>query len=355
MNLTLANPLALLLLPLALWLVWRRRSRAALPLPLAPDEPEPPRSWRARLLWVPTGLRLLALTCAVLALARPQGERTEMREEAEGIAIQMVVDLSTSMLADLEFRDGQTTRLEAARTVLRDFILGNDGGLTGREGDLIGLVTFARYAEVLSPLTLNHRAVAEIARHLDVPSHPNEDGTAYGDAIALAAAHLQRLDRPGANPSALTNGEPTGDDEPGRIIILLTDGENNAGRHLPSEAAAIAKAWGIRIYTIALGFDVRVEYATDAEGNRVIVPRRPTGPERVLREIAEMTGGIHRHANDFESLESVYAEIDRLERRPVRTVAVRQTAEWFGPFALVALIALVAEAILRATWLRMFP
>lgn len=352
---TIASPIALLLLPVVAWLVWWRRRGRLLPLPAAPGDPQPRRSLRVRLLWLPAALRALALVLAVLALARPQGQRTEWREEAEGIAIQMVVDLSSSMLAELDFRDGRATRLDAARTVLREFILGNESTLDGRGGDLIGLVTFARYADTLSPLTLNHRAVAEIASHLDVHSHPNEDGTAYGDAIALAAAHL-RLHEPAGDGAERAPGlDDSAIDADSRIIILLTDGENNAGRYLPSEAAAIAAEWGIRIYTIALGFDTRVQYSTDADGNQVVIPRQPTAPERVLQEMADKTGGIHRHANDFESLEMVYAEIDRLERRPVRSVAVEQSAEWFPPLAVAALLALLLETVLRAGWLRVVP
>ena len=221
-----------------------------------------------------------------------------------------------------------TTRLEVAREMVSRFITGDGETLKGRPNDLIGLITFARYADTRSPLTSGHEALNQIVENLEIQSRPNEDGTAYGDALAIAAARLRNPRELKDNPIA------------SRVIVLLTDGENNSGAHLPEEAAGLAKKWNCRIYAISLG-----DEGTDSLSSA----------EKVLQLISEKTGGIFRQAGDYESLLSVYSEIDQMERSKITTRSFDHTAEWFWlPLALSA-TALLLALTLEATHLRVVP
>ncbi|MEM9280329.1 MAG: VWA domain-containing protein [Verrucomicrobiota bacterium] len=307
------------------------------------------RNLRERLARVPPVLGAVAAILLVIALARPQVEKIERSTSREGIAIEMLVDISSSMDMRMAFRDEESTRLEVAKKVLELFVAGDGEELSGRPDDLIGIITFARYADTVCPLTLSHPAVVYFAQNLEINDRPNEDGTAYGDATALAAARMKTLEEnlwqeEGADDLAIKS----------KIIVLLTDGENNCGRHLPMEAAALAKKWGIRIYTISLTEAPTPKTVETNEGTIEVAEAR-SAAEEMLERMAETTGGIFRTAHDFDSLQAVYKEIDRLERSEVRSTAKKVRADVFGLFALGAVILLVVEAILRSTWLRRIP
>ena len=140
-----------------------------------------------------------------------------------------------------------------------------------------------------------------------------------------------------------------------RIIVLLTDGENNCGRHLPLEAAAMAKKWGIRVYTISLGEEPPPAKVENKEGEEVEVVAERSAAEQTLEKMAEETGGIFRTAHDYDSLQAVYKEIDELERSEMRSTVKKLRAEVFGYFAGAALALLLLESLLRSTWLRRIP
>jgi Ca-activated chloride channel family protein len=240
--------------------------------------------------------------------------------------------------------DGESaTRMEVAREMVADFISGDGGELKGRPDDLIGLITFARYADTRSPLTFGHDALLQIVRQLSIQERPNEDGTAYGDALAIAAARLR-------NPEELMHGAHAKDAGKikSRVIILLTDGENNSGAHLPLEAAGLAKHWDCRIYAISLG-------EAPASGDGGVATETLSPAEKVLEHISVETGGIFRQASDFETLRSVYSEIDRLERSEITTRSFERVAEWFWLPLAVAVAALLLALTLEATWLRVVP
>ena len=242
----------LLLIPLLLWLLRGRLRRTSLPvssLGLWSDAD----AGRARYLWIPVCLRRMTLVLLLLALARPQAGSTYSMDVSEGIAIQLLVDVSSSMDMNVRDLDGQNrSRMEVAKEMVQRFISGDGDTLHGRGEDLLGLITFARYADTRSPLTFGHDALLQIVGSLEVQERPNEDGTAYGDALALAAARLQNIEE-----LQFGQGSVQVDAIESRVIILLTDGENNSGAHLPLEAAGLAKAWGCRIYCISLG-DTRI-------------------------------------------------------------------------------------------------
>ena len=205
---------------------------------------EVPPSRRLRWLRQVPRLRALAVALLIVACAGPQMERQVGEETRQGIAIELLIDLSSSMDQSLASEGGKAlSRLAGAKRVVEQFV-------RHRVDDLIGLITFARYADTLSPLTMGHDALVEIVHGLVVQERPDEDGTAYGDALALACARLDQLDKcqtaeriASADPSAAIHS---------KVVVLLTDGENNCGLHLPEEAAGLAKKWGIRVYAISM-------------------------------------------------------------------------------------------------------
>jgi Ca-activated chloride channel family protein len=333
----------LLLIPLLLWLVRGRLRRTSLKVSSLGLWSEVD-AGRARYLWIPVFLRRMTLVLLLLALARPQAGSTYSMNVSEGIAIQLLVDVSSSMDMNVRDLDGQNrSRMEVAKEMVKKFIAGDGNTLQGRSEDLLGLITFARYADTRSPLTFGHDALLQIVSSLEVQERPNEDGTAYGDALALAAARLQNIE-------ALQFGQfsESADAIESRVIILLTDGENNSGAHLPLEAAGLAKAWGCRIYCISLG-DTAGEYSSKVQIEKL------TAAEQTLKHISDETGGIFRQATDYESLLSVYEEIDRLERSDIATRSYDRVAEWLWLPLGVALLSLLIALILEASVLRVVP
>ena len=235
-----AYPWVLALVPLAGWFFFRP-GRVGANVPVASLRLwEHVESGRARFLWMPRWLRLAALMALIVALAGPQMGTTKSLQVSEGVAIQLLVDVSSSMDMTMQVPGGKKkTRMEVAKELVHDFIAGDGDKLKGRTGDLVGLITFARYADTRSPLTFGHPALLQMVRGLEVQDRPNEDGTAYGDALALAAARLEHLEEMKEDGRWRLDG-----DVASRVIVLLTDGENNSGNHLPEVAAGLAKKWG---------------------------------------------------------------------------------------------------------------
>jgi Ca-activated chloride channel homolog len=276
-------------------------------------------------------LRVAACALLILALTGPRSERLVSEEIRQGIAIEMLVDISSSMDRNITGSSGgKTTRMEAAKKAVEAFI-------ENRSDDLIGLITFARYADTLSPLTFGHGALIQLVQELKIQDQPNEDGTAYGDALMLACAHLDRMND-WQNNDQLSSGDPAAQIQ-SKTVILLTDGENNCGLHLPQEAAGLAKKWNIRVYTISLA-DARETELTDAE--------------KLLEIISEATGGIFWKIAGSDKLAETYATIDQLETSNIKNTTLNHTEQrqLFAFFALPALLLLLLESILRATLLR---
>jgi Ca-activated chloride channel family protein len=300
-----------LLVPLA---AVRRRRLAAAPFPPAPLLPAP-RSWRVRLLPLPRALETLALLLAIVALARP-ASREMLPLRTEGIDILLCLDTSSSMTA--RDMDRQRTRLDVAKAAAAEFV-------RGRPDDRIGLVSFARYPDVRCPLTLDHEALLGILDGVTtVASDGPEDATGLGTAVARAAQVLQ------------------GDDRRERVVILLTDGDENVavegaeGEIAPSHAAQLCAALGARVYAVSVG---------------VRGPRVDTG---ALRRMASRTGGEFHEARDAGAMAAVYREIDALEKtgveRPRYVVEDR-----FLPFLLLGILLMLLARGLDATALRVSP
>ena len=319
---TFTTPLLLLLLPLlAAAALWRRRTQGP-PAALVVAEASPAlaaaegRSWRVRLRLVPSVLQWLALALLVVAVARPrQGLALALIPE-EGIDAVVALDISSSMNEQVATPPGATldrrTRLEAAREVVNDFV-------AGLEGDRVGLVVFQARALTLSPLTLDQPAIARAVRNLN--SRLLTDGTAIGLGLAESLNVLRESEARS------------------RVVVLLTDGQNNSGDITPVAAAELATALGVRVYTI--GFHgARGATAVDVA---------------TLMRIAELTDAQYFDAVTADELAEAYRTIGDLERSIVgerRFTSFREFAPVLGGLALALL---AGAAVLRATWLRSYP
>jgi Ca-activated chloride channel family protein len=304
--------LLLLALPL-LWLARRRGRPPAITFSRAGLLARGPRAGRgvARAL---AALRALALVGCVVALARPRSGARAEQNTSDGINIALVLDLSSSMLAE-DFQP--QNRLEVARATLKRFVV-------GRSADRIGVVAFAAEALTQVPLTTDYPVV--LAALDGLQAGQLEDGTAIGTGIATAANRLR--DAPGKS----------------RVMILLTDGENNRGAIDPRTAAQAAARVGVKIYTIAAG---REGLAPVPVGRGLYGLRYENLPvkidEPLLTDVARTTGGRYFRARDAQALDRIYREIDQLERTPVKArTYVRFTEEYRWPLA-VALLALGLE------------
>ncbi len=257
---TFGSPLAFLLLLLLPVLLLRQRSKrrdavrfSSTDLPRASGS-----SLRARLRNLPFFLRLLVLLLLIFALARPQQGLEKIQDISKGIAIEMVVDRSSSMGSEFAYQGSNMTRLDAVKKIFAGFVLGNGSSLQGRPDDLIGMVRFARFADTVCPLTLAHGPLKKFLETVKLVDRRDEDGTAIGDAVSLAAARLRTAEK---------ELRKAGKDQAGyriksKIIILLTDGENNMGKYSPEQAASLAKKWGIKIYAIGVGGEQTMQVRT---------------------------------------------------------------------------------------------
>ncbi|RYY21146.1 MAG: VWA domain-containing protein [Chitinophagaceae bacterium] len=282
-------------------------------------------SWKSVLRHVPFVLRTLAVICLIIALARPQTRNDEELKSGEGIDIVLCMDVSGSMLA----QDFSPNRLEASKQVAAEFV-------DNRATDRIALVIFAGESFTACPLTTDKNMLK--SQIFAAQSSILADGTAIGDGITTSVERLKGS----ANKS--------------KIIILLTDGDNQGGLIDPTASLEIAKSFGIKIYTIGVGSEGYAETPVQAGGGAVVIQRQRVNlNEQLLRDIAGGTGGLYFRARDNASLRNIYVEIDKLEKSKVEITALRRYTERFFPFALAALALLVLEMGLRLTVLRKFP
>ncbi len=332
----------LLLVPLAALVVWRRSDRVRLRFSSTAAASRLSGSWRSKLAWVPLALRALVVVAVVVALARPQHGTERVRDISRGVAIGMVVDRSSSMGELIRFGGREVTRLDAVKQVFREFVDPTEGDMSGRPNDLLSLTAFAQYADSVCPLTLSHRTLIQLLDSVRLVDDRREDGTAIGDAVALAAARLGKAEESlGQRDYEIKS----------KILVLLTDGENNAGDRSVRDAADLCEQWGIRVYAIGVGGErgIRTPFG------RLSAPMRQGFDDRDLRDIAERTGGQYWLAEDADTLRSVHAEIDRLEKSEFEVVRYLDYREAFAPWALAALALLSLELLLRQTLLRTVP
>ncbi len=291
-------------------------------------------TWRTRLAWLPDALLALAIVALAIAMAGPRRGERDARVRRDGIAIAMVVDTSSSMAAlDLSEGGVERTRLDAVKQVFEQFAL-------GRPDDAIGLVSFARYADTRSPLTLDHGNLVVAARQLQLtPGRTKEDGTAIGDGLALAVERLA------SSPAK------------SKVAIVLTDGEDNASQVSPEEAAGLARDEGIKVYTIGAGTNgVAPVRLTDPDTGQSELVQVPVSiDDDLLTDMAETTGGAYFRATDAEALRKVYDRIDTLERTELTETRFHEYAEYFDRLVALGLVLAALGLALRASVFRRAP
>lgn len=326
------DPLWLAAIPLPLLVLWaaRRVGRARLRFPSATGLESAAQEGYPGRLRLPMLLRVVALALIVIALARPQQGLGSSRLRVEGIDIVLVVDVSTSMRAeDFTLHGVRRNRLDVVKEVVRGFV-------EHRPNDRLGLVVFAGRPYTQCPLTLDHGWLLSQLDRAEIGMV--EDGTAIGSGIGTA---LNRLRHSKANS---------------RVIILLTDGVNNAGEVSPDAAAQLAKTLGVRIYAIGAGTKGLAPFpATDLFGRRVYQQVKIEVDDEGLTKIARLTGGQYFRATDTESLRTIYHEIDRMEKTAIEQPQYLSYQERYPWFVIPAMLLVLCEVVVSATWLRVLP
>ena len=322
--------LLLLIIPYLIWYVmYRKRTEPTMRMSDTFVFRFAPRSWKVMLMPLSMLLRVLAFVMIILVLARPQTHNSWASKTVEGIDIMLAMDVSTSMLAE----DLRPNRIEAAKQVAAEFII-------GRPDDNIGLSIFAGEAFTQCPMTTVHTSLLNLLQNVrtDIAARGLiEDGTAIGMGLANAVSRLKESKAKS------------------KVVILLTDGSNNRGDISPMTAAEIAKSLGIRVYTIGVGTNKVAPYPMPVAGGVQYVNIPVEIDTRTLSEIAAATEGDFYRATNTKELRKIYKEIDQLEKSKLNVKKFSKRYEAYQPFAIVAVIALLLEILLRITIFRRIP
>lgn len=318
--------LLLILIPIIIWYVMRHQQiDPSLQVSDTHDYDKVRKSFLIYLLHLPFILRMAALALLIIVLARPQSTDNWQSSEVEGIDIMMAIDVSGSMLAE----DLLPNRLEAAKDVAAKFI--ND-----RPNDNIGITLFAGESFTQCPLTIDHTALLNLFEN--IRTGVIDDGTAIGMGISNAVARLK-------DSQAKS-----------KVVILLTDGANNAGDISPLTSAEIAKTYGIRVYTIGIGTQGTAPYPIQTMSGAIQrIQVEVDVDEPTLKDIARITDGEYFRATDNESLEGIYQEIDKLEKTKLNVKEFSRRQEEYLKYALAAFLLVLLDVLLRQTVLRKLP
>ena len=273
---------------------------------------------------VPFVLRTFALVMIVISIARPRSSEELSKVDTEGIDIVLAMDVSTSMLA----RDLTPDRINASKDIAIEFI-------SQRPSDRMGIVVFAGESFTQCPLTTDRATLINLMK--EVQTDLIEDGTAIGNGLATAVARLKDSDARS------------------RVVILLTDGVNNSGEVSPQTAAEIAKTYGVRVYTIGVGKEGMAAYPVMTPFGVQVQNMKVEIDEKLLKEVAESTGGRYFRATDNTKLAEIYSEINKMEKAKTTVDSFPVYKELFGPFALAALFALLLELFFKWFIIRRLP
>ena len=319
-----------LLIPYIIW-YWRNRkhSEPTMRVSTVAAYYKAPKSWRQRIVHAPMVLRCLAFVMIVCVMARPQTRNSWDNKSVEGIDIMLAMDVSTSMLAE----DLKPNRLEAAKNVAAEFV-------AGRPNDNIGLTIFAGESFTQCPMTTDHASLLNLLGSVrtDIAARCIiSDGTAIGMGLANAVSRLK-------DSKAKS-----------KVVILLTDGSNNMGDISPMTSAEIAQSLGVRVYTIAVGTNKVAPYPVPVAGGVQYVNMPVEIDTKTLSEIAQITNANSYRATNNRELSQIYKDIDKLEKTKMDVKRFSKHYEAYQPFAIVALLLLVAEILLRFTVLRRIP
>ncbi len=282
------------------------------------------RSWKNMFQQFPFIFRIVALSCIIVALARPQIKFDETQTEGEGVDIILCIDVSGSMTA----QDFSPNRMEAAKKVAEDFV-------DNRPSDRIGVVIFAGESFTQCPLTTDHDVLK--GQIQQIRNGLLEDGTAIGSGLATGVDRLR-------NSKSKS-----------KVIILLTDGVNNGGLIDPATAKEIAKTFKIKVYTVGVGTNGYAPTPVSTPMGVVMQNEKVAIDEKLLQNIATETGGKYFRATDNKSLDNIYKEIDGLEKSKVEITTFHRFSEKFYPLIFIAMGLLLVEIILRYTLFKKFP
>ena len=322
--------LLILIIPYVIWYVmYRKKTEPTMRMSDTFAFRNAPKSWKVMLMPLSPLLRILAFTMIVLVLARPQTQNSWKNKTIEGIDIMLAMDVSTSMLAE----DLKPNRIEAAKQVAAEFI-------SGRPNDNIGLSIFAGEAFTQCPMTIDHASLLNLLHNVrtDIAARGLiEDGTAIGMGLANAVSRLKASKAKS------------------KVVILLTDGSNNRGDISPMTAAEIAKSLGISVYTIGVGTNKVAPYPMPVAGGVQYVNIPVEIDNQTLSEIAAATDGDFYRATNTKELRKIYQEIDQLEKSKLNVKQFSKKYEAFQPFAIIAVLALLLEILLRITIFRRIP
>lgn len=322
--------LFLLLIPYVIWyFLYRKKTEPTIRMSDTYAYQFAPKSWRIRMIHLPMLLRLITLSMIILVLARPQTHNSWGSKTVEGIDIMLSMDVSTSMLAE----DLKPNRIEAAKSVAGEFV-------SGRPNDNIGLTIFAGEAFTQCPMTTDHQSLLNLLHNVrtDIAARGLiQDGTAIGMGLANAVSRLK-------DSKAKS-----------KVVILLTDGSNNSGDLSPLTSAQIAKSLGIRVYTIAVGTNGVAPYPMQVGGTTQYVNMRADVDTHTLSQIAAQTDGNFYRATNTQELKKIYQDIDKLEKTKMDVKKFSKRYEAYQRFAVVAVIALLLELLLRITVFRRIP
>lgn len=315
----------LLLIPVIFWYLKElHQSDASLQISSHRNLGSFKKSAKIKLRHLPFVLRVLALILVILTIARPQASNSWRTENTEGIDIMIALDVSGSMLAE----DFRPNRLEASKSVANEFIL-------SRPNDNIGLILFAGKSFTQCPLTTDHAVLINLFNSIEYGMI--EDGTAIGLGLANAVNRLRESKAKS------------------KVVILLTDGDNNRGDIAPVSAGELAVTFGVRVYTIGVGSYGKVNIPVQTPLGRQYQQIESAFDEKPLQEIADMTGGQYFRATNNEMLRSIYQEIDKLEKTKISVREYSKKHEEFAIFAIAALLLLVGEIITRNAYLKKIP
>lgn len=322
--------LLLLLIPYILWyFLYRKNSEPTMRMSATAMYRYAAKSWRIRIMHLPMLLRCVAFVLLVCIMARPQTHNSWDNKQVEGIDIMLVMDVSTSMLAE----DLKPNRIEAAKSVAAEFI-------SDRPNDNIGLTIFAGEAFTQCPMTTDHASLLNLLHTVrtDIAARGIiSDGTAIGMGIANAVSRLK-------DSKAKS-----------KVAILLTDGSNNMGDISPLTSAQIAKSFGIRVYTIGVGTNKVAPYPMPVAGGTQYVNIPVEIDTKTLDNIARTTDGSFYRATNNRELSRIYKDIDKLEKTKMDVKRFSRRYEAYQPFALALFIVLLAEILLRTVVLRRIP
>ncbi len=324
--------LLLLCIPYIIWHILKfKNSLPSIQIPNTNKYIYAQKSWRIKIIHLPSILHLLFFSSLVLVISRPQLTNSQDNNDIEGIDIMLSVDISTSMLT----QDFKPNRVQALKTIAKDFI-------SKRPNDNIGLTVFAGEAFTQCPLTTDHNILVSLYDAIDEQMAAStstskgviEDGTALGDGIMNSLLRLRE---------SKTKS---------KVIILLTDGVNNCGNVSPLTAAEIARKYKVRIYTIGIGRNGLAPFPT-GDGSTIMLPVEID--EKTMKQISEETGGKYFRAQENKDLSEIYDEIDQMERTKLSSTLVHKRKEIYQPFALFGLICLLLESFLNLVVLRRMP